>query len=90
MARACAVALAGPFAAPSHNLHPESLPIPGDCAANTPIAENPKCFPPERMADPVLPFTLPKCVRLLQNPAYGWEDFEQEMAAFDANDAPPR
>jgi tetratricopeptide (TPR) repeat protein len=31
-----------------------------------------------------------RCVRLLQNPAYGWEEFEQEMATFDAHDAPPR
>ena len=31
-----------------------------------------------------------RCVRLLQNPAYGWEDFEQELVTFDAHDAPPR
>ena len=31
-----------------------------------------------------------RCVRLLQNPAYGWEEVEQELAAFDAYDAPPR
>lgn len=31
-----------------------------------------------------------RCVRLLQNPEYSWEDFEQELAAFDAHDAPPR
>ena len=31
-----------------------------------------------------------RCVRLLQNPAYQWEAFEQELVAFDAHDAPPR
>jgi tetratricopeptide (TPR) repeat protein len=31
-----------------------------------------------------------RCVRLLQNPAYRWEEFEQELVAFDAHDAPPR
>jgi len=31
-----------------------------------------------------------RCVRLLQNPAYGLEDYEQELVAFDAHDAPPR
>src|SRR3954452_10285881 len=31
-----------------------------------------------------------RCVRLLQNPAYGWEQFEQEFATYDAHDAPPR
>ena len=31
-----------------------------------------------------------RCVRILQNPAYGWKDFEQELVAFDAHDAPPR
>ena len=31
-----------------------------------------------------------RCVRLLQNPAYAWQDFEQELVAFDAHDAPPR
>lgn len=31
-----------------------------------------------------------RCVRLLQNPAYGWEEHEQELLAFDAHDAPPR
>ena len=31
-----------------------------------------------------------RCVRLLQNPAYSWEDYEQELVTFDAHDAPPR
>ena len=31
-----------------------------------------------------------RCVRLLQNPAYGWEEFGQELATFDVADAPPR
>lgn len=31
-----------------------------------------------------------RCVRLLQNPAYGWEELEHEYANFDAHDAPPR
>jgi len=31
-----------------------------------------------------------RCVRLLQNPAYGWEEVEQELVAFDAHDAPRR
>lgn len=31
-----------------------------------------------------------RCVRLLQNPAYGWEEAQQEYAVFDAHDAPPR
>ena len=31
-----------------------------------------------------------RCVRLLQNPAYGWDELEQELVAFDAHDAPPR
>lgn len=31
-----------------------------------------------------------RCVRLLQNPAYGLESLEQEEAVFEAQDAPPR
>jgi tetratricopeptide (TPR) repeat protein len=31
-----------------------------------------------------------RCVRLLQNPAYEWDEVEQELVAFDAHDAPPR
>jgi tetratricopeptide (TPR) repeat protein len=31
-----------------------------------------------------------RCVRLLQNPAYGWEDVRPEYATFEAHDAPPR
>jgi tetratricopeptide (TPR) repeat protein len=31
-----------------------------------------------------------RCVRLLQNPDYGWEEFEPEYATFEAQDAPPR
>ena len=31
-----------------------------------------------------------RCVRLLQNPAYGWDELEQELVTFDAHDAPPR
>ena len=31
-----------------------------------------------------------RCVRLLQNPAFGWEDLRSEYAAFEAQDAPPR
>jgi tetratricopeptide (TPR) repeat protein len=31
-----------------------------------------------------------RCVRLLQNPAYAWEEYEQELVTFDAHDAPPR
>ena len=31
-----------------------------------------------------------RCVRLLQNPVYGWDELEQELVAFDAHDAPPR
>jgi tetratricopeptide (TPR) repeat protein len=31
-----------------------------------------------------------RCVRLLQNPAYGWEEAQPEYAVFDAHDAPPR
>jgi tetratricopeptide (TPR) repeat protein len=31
-----------------------------------------------------------RCVRLLNDPAYRWEEFEQELVAFDAQDAPPR
>ena len=31
-----------------------------------------------------------RCVRLLQDPAYGWEEVEQDLVAFDAHDAPPR
>jgi tetratricopeptide (TPR) repeat protein len=30
-----------------------------------------------------------RCVRLLQNPAYGWDGVEQEVAQFDALDSPP-
>jgi tetratricopeptide (TPR) repeat protein len=31
-----------------------------------------------------------RCVRLLQNPAYGWDELEPEFVPFDAHDAPPR
>jgi len=31
-----------------------------------------------------------RCVRLLQNPAYGWSDLEPEFVGFDAHDAAPR
>jgi tetratricopeptide (TPR) repeat protein len=31
-----------------------------------------------------------RCVRLLQNPAHGWELLEQEAVLFDAQDAAPR
>jgi hypothetical protein len=31
-----------------------------------------------------------RCVRLLQNPAYGWDELESELVPFDAQDAPPR
>lgn len=31
-----------------------------------------------------------RCVRLLQDPAYGWDRLEQELVPFDAHDAPPR
>jgi tetratricopeptide (TPR) repeat protein len=31
-----------------------------------------------------------RCVRLLQNPAYGWDELEPELVPFDAQDAPPR
>jgi tetratricopeptide (TPR) repeat protein len=31
-----------------------------------------------------------RCVRLLQNPTYRWEEAEQVLVAFDAHDAPPR
>jgi tetratricopeptide (TPR) repeat protein len=31
-----------------------------------------------------------RCVRLLQNPAYGWEEVEHQLVAFDGQDAPPR
>jgi tetratricopeptide (TPR) repeat protein len=31
-----------------------------------------------------------RCVRLLQNPVYGWEEAQPEYAVFDAHDAPPR
>ena len=31
-----------------------------------------------------------RCVRLLQDPAYGWEDLRPEYATFEAHDAPPR
>jgi tetratricopeptide (TPR) repeat protein len=31
-----------------------------------------------------------RCVRLLQNPAYGWEDVQPEYVTFEAQDAPPR
>lgn len=31
-----------------------------------------------------------RCVRLLQNPAYGWEDHQPEYATFEAHDAPPQ
>jgi tetratricopeptide (TPR) repeat protein len=31
-----------------------------------------------------------RCVRLLQNPAYEWDEFEPELVPFDAQDAPPR
>lgn len=30
-----------------------------------------------------------RCVRLLQNRAYHWEELEEEMVLFDAQDAPP-
>ena len=38
--------------------------------------------------DAILRWT--RCVRLLQNPAYGWEDLQPEYANFEAHDAPPR
>ncbi len=38
--------------------------------------------------DPILRWN--RCVRLLQNPAYSWEEYEQELVTFDAHDAPPR
>jgi tetratricopeptide (TPR) repeat protein len=31
-----------------------------------------------------------RCVRLLQDPAYGWEELEPEYATFEAHDTPPR
>ena len=31
-----------------------------------------------------------RCVRLLQNPAYGWGELEPEFVGFDAHDAAPR
>jgi tetratricopeptide (TPR) repeat protein len=31
-----------------------------------------------------------RCVRLLQDPAYGWDELESELVPFDAQDAPPR
>ena len=31
-----------------------------------------------------------RCVRLLQNPTYGWEELEFEGVAFESADAPPR
>lgn len=31
-----------------------------------------------------------RCVRLLENPAYGWGELEPEFVAFDAHDAAPR
>ena len=31
-----------------------------------------------------------RCVRLLQNPAYGWKEFEPAYATFEPDDAPPR
>jgi tetratricopeptide (TPR) repeat protein len=31
-----------------------------------------------------------RCVRLLQNPAYGWEDLVPAYATFEPDDAPPR
>src|SRR5215469_6180758 len=31
-----------------------------------------------------------RCVRLLENPAYGWDESEKEFVTFDAHDAPPR
>jgi len=31
-----------------------------------------------------------RCVRLLQDPKYGWEELEHELIPFDAYDAPPR
>ena len=31
-----------------------------------------------------------RCVRLLQNPAYEWNESEQELVSFDAQDSPPR
>jgi tetratricopeptide (TPR) repeat protein len=31
-----------------------------------------------------------RCVRLLQDPKYGWDDLEPELTAFEAYDAPPR
>jgi len=31
-----------------------------------------------------------RCVRLLQNPAYGWSELEPEFATFESHDAPPR
>lgn len=31
-----------------------------------------------------------RCVRLLQNPTYGWGELESEFATFEAHDAPPR
>jgi hypothetical protein len=31
-----------------------------------------------------------RCVRLLQNPDYEWDELEQEFVPFDAQDTPPR
>ncbi len=31
-----------------------------------------------------------RCVRLLQNPAYGWEELQPEYVTFDTHDLPPR
>jgi hypothetical protein len=31
-----------------------------------------------------------RCVRLLQNPAYEWDELEKEFLAFDAQETPPR
>ena len=31
-----------------------------------------------------------RCVRLLQNPDYEWDELEQELVPFDAQDTPPR
>lgn len=31
-----------------------------------------------------------RCVRLLQNPSYGWSELEPEFVGFDAHDAAPR
>jgi hypothetical protein len=31
-----------------------------------------------------------RCVRLVQNPTYGWQELELESVGFEAVDTPPR